>query len=176
MTTIDRKAAIAAYKERKVAAGIYAVRCAATGEVWVEQSRHVETQRNGLWFAASQDVSPKDNVSVGWAHAGRTPGDPGGQHNYNPTDRDDAANMYTVAWRHAIDKSLTFYVDYAMTNNHPDAHYDLGAGGHGVTTDCHDSTPLAAFDPTTGGVSNSGPHCFAGGKLQGVSVGAAYKF
>jgi hypothetical protein len=115
-------------------------------------------------------------VSLGWAHAGATPGDPGQHNTPGGADPDNQANMYTVAWRHMIDRSLTFYVNYAMTNNHPDAHYDLGAGGHGVTTDCHDSTPMAAFDPTTGGVTNTGPHCFAGGKLQGVSVGVAYKF
>ncbi len=51
-----------------------------------------------------------------------------------------------------------------MTVNHADAHYDLGAGGHGVTTDCHDSTPTTAFDLTTGTIVNSGPHCFAGGR------------
>jgi len=84
--------------------------------------------------------------------------------------------MFTVAWVHSVDKSLTYYVDYATTRNHPDAHYDLGAGGHGVTTDCHDSTPMAAFDATTGGVTNGGPHCFAGGKLQGISVGMGYRF
>ena len=63
-----------------------------------------------------------------------------------------------------------------MTANRADAHYDLGAGGHGVTTDCHDSTPLAAFDPTTGTVTGTGPHCFSGGKPEGVSVGVAYRF
>jgi len=63
-----------------------------------------------------------------------------------------------------------------LTVNRADAHYDLGAGGHGVTTDCHDSTPLAAFDPTTGTVTNEGPHCFSGGHAQGVSVGVNYKF
>jgi hypothetical protein len=84
--------------------------------------------------------------------------------------------MYTAAWRHALDKSTTFYADWAMTVNHTAAHYDLGAGGHGVTTDCHDSTPMAAFDATTGGVTNGGPHCFAGGRLQGVSAGVNYKF
>ncbi len=45
-----------------------------------------------------------------------------------------------------------------------------------MTTDCHDSTPMAAFDATTGGVSNGGPHCFAGGRLKGVSLGVNYKF
>ena len=63
-----------------------------------------------------------------------------------------------------------------MTVNHSAAHYDLGAGGDGVTTDCYDSTPMAAFDATTGGVTNGGPHCFAGGRLQGVSTGVNYKF
>ena len=38
-----------------------------------------ERQRNGIWVALSQDFSAKDNFSVGWGHAGATPGDPGGQ-------------------------------------------------------------------------------------------------
>ncbi len=46
----DRKAAVAAYKERAPAWGGYAVICNATGEAWVGASRHVDTQRNGLWF------------------------------------------------------------------------------------------------------------------------------
>ena len=58
------------------------------------------------------------------------------------TTFDNSVNLYSLAWRHAIDKYTTLYIDYAMTDNHADAHYDLGAGGHGVTTDCHDSTPM----------------------------------
>jgi predicted porin len=134
------------------------------------------TRRNATWLALTQPITPTDSVSFGWAHAGRTPGDPGQHNTPGGSDPDNAANLYSFAWRHALDKSTTFYVDYAMTANHTAAHYDLGAGGHGVTTDCHDSTPLAAFDATTGGVTNTGPHCFAGGKLQGISVGANYKF
>jgi hypothetical protein len=45
-----RKAAIAAYKERKSAAGIYAVRCTASGEVWVGQSPNLDTVQNRVWF------------------------------------------------------------------------------------------------------------------------------
>jgi predicted porin len=134
------------------------------------------TRNNAYWVAITQVLTEKDNVSFGWAHAGATPGDPGQHNTPGGANPDNAANMYTLAWRHAIDKSITLYVDGAITDNHSAAHYDLGAGGHGVTTDCHDSTPLAAFDPTTGGVSNAGPHCFAGGKLKAVSVGANYKF
>jgi hypothetical protein len=124
----------------------------------------------------TQVLTDKDSASLGWAHAGSTPGDPGQHNTTGGANPDNAANMYTAAWRHALDKSTTLYADYAMTANHRDAHYDLGAGGHGVTTDCHDSTPMAAFDPTTGGVTGDGPHCFAGGKLQGVSVGVNYRF
>jgi predicted porin len=132
---------------------------------------------NATWLALTQVLTDKDNVSFGWGHAGKSEGFLG-VHNTpdSQTTFDNAANLYSLAWRHMIDKSTTVYADWAMTVNHADAHYDLGAGGHGVTTDCHDSTPLAAFDPTTGGVTNTGPHCFSGGRLQGVSVGVGYWF
>lgn len=68
------------------------------------------------------------------------------------------------------------YFNWAYTDNHSAAHYDLGAGPHGLKTDCHDASTLAAFDPTTGTVTGDGPRCFAGGKLMGVSLGVNYKF
>lgn len=47
----DRKRQLARdYKERKVSPGIYAIRCAATGEVWVAPSRNLDVQQNGIWF------------------------------------------------------------------------------------------------------------------------------
>jgi predicted porin len=153
--------------------------------LWERTKRHIpsdldfqneRSRPNAYWLAFTQVLTEKDNVSFGWGHAGSTPGDPGQHNTTGGANPDNSANLYSLAWRHAIDKALTMYVDYAMTDNHRDAHYDLGAGGHGVTTDCHDSTPMAAFDATTGGVTNTGPHCFAGGRLQGVSAGVAYKF
>ncbi len=140
-------------------------------------SQNERARPNATWLALTQVLTDKDNVSFGWGHAGKSEGFLG-LHN-TPEDQttfDNAANLYSLAWRHMIDKSITVYADWAMTVNHADAHYDLGAGGHGVTTDCHDSTPLAAFDPTTGGVTNTGPHCFSGGRVQGVSVGVGYRF
>jgi predicted porin len=136
-----------------------------------ERSRKMAT-----WIAISQEVTPKDSVHFGWAHAGSTVGDPG-QHNtssgFNP---DNSADMYTFAYKHAFDKHASMYMDYATTRNHSAAHYDLGAGGRGVTTDCHDATQLAALDPTQGAITGGGPHCYAGGDLQGVSVGMKYVF
>ena len=130
-----------------------------------------ERQRNGLWFALSQDLSTEDNVSVGWGHAGRTPGDPGGQHNFDPTNRDDSANLYTVAWKHRFDQNVYWYLDAAETVNKGNAHYDLGAGGRGLTTDCHDGTNTTVIDYTSAGNTTWG-----GCKEVGFSTGVDYKF
>lgn len=135
-----------------------------------------ERSRKGYWLALVQDLTEKDSVSFGWAHANASPGDPGQHNTPGGANQDNAANMYTVAYKHAFDKQTTWYADWALTANHTAAHYDLGAGGRAVTTDCHDGSLLAAFDPTTGGVTGDGPHCFAGGRLQGFSIGMNYKF
>jgi len=62
----DRKAAIAAYKERKAAFGVYAVICSATGAAWVGCSRHIDTQQNGLWFSLRQGTSPFASLQRAW--------------------------------------------------------------------------------------------------------------
>ncbi|RFB76413.1 GIY-YIG nuclease family protein [Methylovirgula sp. 4M-Z18] len=48
--TEARRAAIAAYKKRESPAGIYAVRCSASGEVWVGQAPDLDKIRNRIWF------------------------------------------------------------------------------------------------------------------------------
>ena len=130
-----------------------------------------ERQRNGSWLALTQDVTSAGSLSIGWAHAGKTPGDPGGQHNYNPLAPANTADMYTIAWRQRLDKSLTWYIDAADTINHGNAHYDLGAGGRGVTTDCHDGTNTVYIDN-----SSSGPTTWGGCHVMGVSTGLNYRF
>jgi predicted porin len=131
-----------------------------------------ERTRTGWWFAASQDLfGARDNVSIGYGHAGATPGDPGGQHNYNPLAPRNTADMYTFAWRHKLDKQLTWYFDTALTINHGNAHYDLGAGGRGLTTDCHDGTNTVFVD-----YSSAGPTTWGGCREQGFSTGLNYKF
>jgi len=69
---------------------------------------------------------------------------------------DNQANMYTFEWRHKLDKQLYWYVDSALTLNHGNAHYDLGAGGRGLTTDCHDGTNTVIVDGSSAGPTNSG--------------------
>jgi hypothetical protein len=148
--------------------------------IWESMRRNVpaalqfqnERQRTGWWFAASQDLfGDRDNISIGYGHAGATPGDPGGQHNYNPLAQPNTADMYTIAWRHKFDKQLTWYFDTALTINHGNAHYDLGAGGRSLTTDCHDGTHATFTD-----YSSFGPTTWGGCRIQGFSTGLNYKF
>jgi hypothetical protein len=49
--TNSRKAAIQAFKERKTPRGIFAVRCGATGNVWVDSAMDLEAAENRTWFA-----------------------------------------------------------------------------------------------------------------------------
>ena len=68
----DRKAAVAAYKERKAVHGVYAVICRATGETWVGCSRHVDTQQNGLWFSLRRGSSPFSTLQSAWTSHGES--------------------------------------------------------------------------------------------------------
>ncbi|CAN5183516.1 GIY-YIG nuclease family protein [soil metagenome] len=69
-TMTDRKAAIAAYKERKVIGGIYAVRCTATGEVWVGRWPNLATIQNRIWFTLRQGGHPNPELQTSWRHNG----------------------------------------------------------------------------------------------------------
>lgn len=57
MHRTDRRAAIAAYKERKVAAGIFALRCAASGRCWIGRAPDLSTIENRLRFALVHDAN-----------------------------------------------------------------------------------------------------------------------
>jgi predicted porin len=113
-----------------------------------------ERQRNGSWLALTQKVATQDDVNLGWAHAGKTPGDPG----TGPID--NVSNMYSVGYKHHFDRQSNWYAIYARQANHTGAHYDLGSSGHGITTDCKDAAGT----------------CFTGETLQAVSVGWMYSF
>jgi predicted porin len=130
-----------------------------------------ERQRNGYWVALTQNLGVKDNLNLGWAHAGKTPGDPAGQHNYNPNSTNNKADMFTLAYKHILDKQLYWYADIAETINSGNAHYDLGGGGHGIKTDCHDGTTSPIIDYTSAGNTTWG-----GCRPKAVSVGVNYKF
>jgi hypothetical protein len=68
--------------------------------------------------------------------------------------------LISLGYKHHWDKRANWYAVYARQQNHAGGHFDLGASGHGITTDCKDA---AGF-------------CFTGETLQGVSVGMMYSF
>lgn len=70
MKRIDRKAAIAAYKERKPAAGIYLIRCLATGEGWIGASPTLDTIQNRHWFTLRQGSFPSPALQTAWREHG----------------------------------------------------------------------------------------------------------
>ncbi|HYT16080.1 MAG TPA: porin [Burkholderiales bacterium] len=122
-----------------------------------------ERQRNGSWLALTQKITGQDDLNVGWAHAAKSPGQPGfGDSGVttNPGSVDNASNMYTVGYKHHFDKQSNWYAVYARQANKAGGHYDLGASGHGITTDCKDALGT----------------CFTGETLQAVSVGWMYSF
>ncbi|KRR01907.1 hypothetical protein CQ12_27045 [Bradyrhizobium jicamae] len=68
--TSARKAAIAAYKERKTFAGIFLIRCKATAETWVGQTPNLEKIQNRIWFSLRQGSHPCRSLQTAWTAHG----------------------------------------------------------------------------------------------------------
>ena len=65
-----RRAAVAAYKDRKPAWGVYAVICSATGATWVGKSRPVDNHQNGLWFSLRTGGARHPDLQAAWREHG----------------------------------------------------------------------------------------------------------
>jgi len=66
MKTSERKAAIEAYKSRRVQHGIVAVRCMRADAVWVGPTTRPGTNRNRLWFALRNGQGPNPKMQAAW--------------------------------------------------------------------------------------------------------------
>ena len=138
-----------------------------------------ERTHTATWLALTQNLTPFDDLNLGWAHVGRTPGQPDqGVQDKNgiaavPGPSDNSANLYAVGYKHRfLDKRTTAYLMYAALVNGHWAHYSLGAGGHGLTTRNY------VGDKFIGGCQDGG-NCgppFSGNTAQGVSLGLTYDF
>ena len=62
----QRKAAVAAYRERKVTAGIYAVVCLGSGQRWIGRAADLDTIGNRLWFSLRQGNCPHRTLQAAW--------------------------------------------------------------------------------------------------------------
>jgi predicted porin len=128
-------------KLKRYACAVPAPECVAVDPAFNERSRP-----NATWLAFTQQITEKDDFNVGWAHAGRTPGDPGGQINQpipsvlnlaGPID--NRTNLVDAGLKHRFSKKMTTYFVFARQMNHQGAHYDLGANGHGAVVDREDA-------------------------------------
>ena len=70
MNKDEKKAAVAAYKERKIIAGIYAVRCGPSAQIWVGQAPNVDTIRNRIWSGLRLGGDPHPDLRSAWASHG----------------------------------------------------------------------------------------------------------
>ena len=66
----DKKAAIAAWKKRKPATGIFAVRCAALGDAWVGQTLNLDTIQNRIWFSLRVGSHSNHELQAAWTAHG----------------------------------------------------------------------------------------------------------
>lgn len=138
-----------------------------------------ERTHTATWLALTQRLTPVDDLNFGWAHAGRTPGQPDqgiedkfGNPN-GPGPSDNKANLYSIGLKHRFgDNRTTTYLTFSRLVNDYWAHYSLGAGGHGLPTRNY------VGDKFIGGCQDGGV-CgppFTGNTAQAISVGLTYDF
>jgi hypothetical protein len=63
---IDKREARKAFKSRKTPNGVFAVRCAVSGEVWVGASDHLDSARNGVWFLLRNGLHHNQRLQAAW--------------------------------------------------------------------------------------------------------------
>jgi hypothetical protein len=61
-----RREAIRDWKEKKAVAGVYAVRCAASGEVWVAGASNIEPQQTRHWFGLRTGGHLNKGMQAAW--------------------------------------------------------------------------------------------------------------
>jgi predicted porin len=145
---------------------------AAIGQPIVDPTLNERSRPNATWLALRQKLTKKDTLNFSWIYAGKTPGDAGNcapeaipancaGPPFTPVNTiNNSANMYAVGVKHTLSRNMSTYFVYARQANHADAHYDLGAIGHGVVVDKKD-------------FAGSG---FPGTRLQGLSAGLTFDF
>jgi len=72
MTPAQKAAAQAAYRDRKAPAGIYALFCDGSGQVWVGASPDLDKITNRHWFTLGQGTHPNAELQAAFKAHGRT--------------------------------------------------------------------------------------------------------
>jgi hypothetical protein len=66
----QKKAVVAAYRERKTVAGIYAVVCRPSEQRWIGRALDLSTVQNRLWFTLRQGGYPYPTLQAAWNRHG----------------------------------------------------------------------------------------------------------
>jgi hypothetical protein len=103
----SRKESIRKFKEQKPLLGAYAVRCTATGRVWVGVSRNLNATKNGCWFTLRNGSHQEKSMQADWnAH-----GEPtfqyeildGRENDLHPLEIDDLLKEKKRDWMARLD-------------------------------------------------------------------------
>lgn len=70
MLESEKNAAIADYRKRKTLAGIYQIRCAPTGQIWVGQAPNIDTIQNRIWFTLRHGGASSATLLEAWRSHG----------------------------------------------------------------------------------------------------------
>ncbi|HEX4781711.1 MAG TPA: porin [Usitatibacter sp.] len=138
-----------------------------------------ERTHTATWLAVTQHMTAMDDLNLGWAHVGHSPGQPdqGVQDHLGnangPGSSDNGADLLSIGYKHRFgDNRTTWYATYSRLKNEYWGHYSLGAGGHGLPTRNY------VGDKFIGGCSNDG-NCgppFTGNTAQAFSIGMTYDY
>lgn len=66
----NRRAAIEAFKERTVSAGVFAIHCQPSAAAWIGQTSNLDTFENRHWFTLRQGTHPNAALQAAWASHG----------------------------------------------------------------------------------------------------------
>ena len=66
MDNAGKKEAIREYKERKQLQGVFAIRCDASGEVWVGSSPNLDAHQNREWFTLRSGLHRNKALQAAW--------------------------------------------------------------------------------------------------------------
>jgi hypothetical protein len=70
MDSARKKELLRAAKEQKAKPGIFAVRCMATGEIWVAKAPDLDKRQAGLWFQLNMGGFPGKSLQEAWNRQG----------------------------------------------------------------------------------------------------------
>ena len=65
-----RRQIVAEFKERKIAQGIFAIRCSTTNQVWVGASPNLNAARNSNWFQLRSGLHRCKSLQATWTQYG----------------------------------------------------------------------------------------------------------